>query len=64
LLTFAFGDRLSPTLDVVDAEDIAETVFVLPCIENVDEEFPLQLKDAKYYIVMPPRSEWKNIGWS
>jgi hypothetical protein len=63
LLTFASGDVLSETIHVVDAEDIAETAFVLPCIKNMEDEFPLQMKDAKYYLVMPPRSEWKNIGW-
>jgi hypothetical protein len=63
LLTFAFGDVLSETLDIVDAEDIAETAFILPCAEYPDDEFPLQLKDSKYFLVMPPRSNWKNIGW-
>jgi hypothetical protein len=64
LLSFAYGDKLSESLDVVDAENIAETAFVLPCVENVNDEFPRQLRDATYYIVMPPRSEWKNIGWA
>jgi hypothetical protein len=58
------GDQIRQgELDVVDAEYIAETAFVLPCIENVKNKFPLQMKDAKYYHIMPPRSEWKNIGW-
>jgi hypothetical protein len=63
LLTFAFCDILSETLDAVDAEDIAETAFVLPCVEHPYDEFPLQLKDSKYFLVMSPRSNWKNIGW-
>jgi hypothetical protein len=54
LLTFAFGDVLSETINVVDAEDIAATSFVLPCIKNMEDEVPLQMKDAKYYLVMPP----------
>jgi hypothetical protein len=55
LLTFAFGDIHTETLDVVDAKDIAETAFVLPCcVEYPDDEFPLQLKDSKYFLVMPP----------
>jgi hypothetical protein len=62
LLTFAFGDVLSETLDVMDAQDIAETAFILPCVEHPDDEFPLQLKDSKYFLIMPPRSNWKNIG--
>jgi hypothetical protein len=46
----------------MDAKDIAETAFILPCVEH-DDEFPLQLKDSKYFLVMPPRSNWMNVGW-
>jgi hypothetical protein len=47
----------------VDAKDIAETAFVLPCVEYSDDEFRLQLNDSKFFIVMLPRSNWKNIRW-
>ena len=63
LLTFAAGDEILPDIEVVDADTIYSTAFVLPCNKHPNDPFPLDINDATYFIVMPPRTEWKNIGW-
>jgi hypothetical protein len=63
LLKFAIGDTLDRTPLVVDADTIGSTAFVLPCVEDMTDDFPLDIDDATYFVVIPPRSEWKDIGW-
>ena len=64
LLTFAAGDKILPDIEVVDADTIYSTAFVLPCNKHPNDPFPLDINDATYlFIVMPPRMDWKNIGW-
>jgi hypothetical protein len=63
LLKFAIGDTLDRTPLVVDADTIASTAFVLPCLEDMTDEFPLDIDNATYFVVIPPWVDWKNIGW-
>jgi hypothetical protein len=63
LLTFALGDNIDHNPIVVDVTTIASTAFVLPCIKNPTNHFLVDIKKATYCLVMPPRVEWKNIGW-
>jgi hypothetical protein len=63
LLKFAIGDTLDRTPLVVDADTIASTAFVLPCLEDMTDDFPLDIDNATYFVVFPPRSDWKHIGW-
>jgi hypothetical protein len=63
LLTFALGDIINREPIVVDVDAIASTAFVLPCIKHPTEQFPTDLNNANYFLVMPPRVDWKNIGW-
>jgi hypothetical protein len=63
LLKFAIGDTLDRKPIVVDADTIASTAFVLPCTEEINDEFPLQIDKATYFVVIPPRVEWNHIGW-
>ena len=63
LLSFALGDIINRDPIVVDVDAIASTAFVLPCIKNPTEQFPTAMEDANYFLVMPPRVDWKNIGW-
>jgi hypothetical protein len=63
LLKFAIGDTLDHMPLVVDADTIASTAFVLPCLEDMMDDFPLDIDNATYFAVIPPRSDWKHIGW-
>jgi len=63
LLKFAMGDTLDRTPLVVDADTIASTAFVLPCVEDMTDDFPLDIDSATYFVVIPPRVDWNHIGW-
>lgn len=64
LLFFARGDTLDDNgIVVVEATAIAETAFVLPCVQNQGEPFPLTHDAATYFLVFPPRHTWIDI-WS
>jgi hypothetical protein len=63
LLTFALGDIIDRNPVLVDVEAIASTTFVLPCVQNPHDQFPVDIDEANYFLVMPPRVDWKNIGW-
>jgi hypothetical protein len=32
-------------------------------VENTDDEFLVDMEKATYFLVMPPRGDWKHIGW-
>ena len=63
LLKFAFGNKVDCNPIVVDVESIASTAFVLPFVESPTDQFPVDIEKATYFLVMPPRGDWKNIGW-
>jgi hypothetical protein len=64
LLFFARGDTLDDNgIVVVEATAIAETAFVLPCVQKQGEPFPLTHDAATYFLVFPPRHTWIDI-WS
>jgi hypothetical protein len=65
LLFFAKGDTFEEdVIDVIEATStIAETAFVLPCIEEQGDEFPFSHEDAKYFLVLPPQHTWIDV-WS
>ena len=75
---FGRGDYMS-TGDsccyVVDIESILSTAFVVPCIPPDQSArigsramTPAQslekLESSQYYVALPPRTQWKNIGWA
>jgi hypothetical protein len=75
---FGRGDYMS-TGDsccyVVDIESILSTAFVVPCIPP-DQSSKIgsramtpthsleRLESSQYYVALPPRTQWKNIGWA
>jgi hypothetical protein len=63
VLKFALGDKVDRNPIVVDVDAIASTAFVLPCVESPTDQFPVDIEKATYFLVMPPRGDWKNIGW-
>jgi hypothetical protein len=54
LLKFTIGDTLDRTPLVVDVDTIASTTFVLPCLEGMTDNFPLDIDNATYFVVIPP----------
>lgn len=60
---FAKGDQLLNEPTVVSANSFESVAFVLPAVENGTDEFPLRIDDAEYFLVLPPQSGWKDIGW-
>ena len=63
LLEFALGNIIDREPIVVDVQAIASTAFVLPCVKNPEDPFPVDIDEATYFLVMPPRADWNNIGW-
>jgi hypothetical protein len=63
LLKFAIGDTLDRMPLVVDADTIASTAFVFPCLEDMTNNFSLDIDNTTYFVVIPPQSDWKHIGW-
>ena len=75
---FGRGDYMSTgdsSCYVVDMESILSTAFVVPCIPPDQSArtgskamTPAQslekLESSKYYVALPPRTQWKNIGWA
>ena len=54
LLKFVIGDTLDCMPLVVDADTITSTAFVLPCLEDMTDNFPLDIDNATYFVVIPP----------
>jgi hypothetical protein len=63
LLKFAIGNTLDCTPQVVDVDTIAATAFMLPCLEDMANKFPLDIDNATYFVMIPPWVDWKHIGW-
>ena len=64
LLFFAKGDTWDEEgLTVIKSTAIAQTAFVLPCIENQGDEFLFSHEQANYFLVFPPCHKWIDI-WS
>jgi hypothetical protein len=64
IIFFAKGDFLEPNVVVISATMISTTAFVLPCVKDGDDAFPAHMEDANYFLVFPPRGEWRELGWS
>ena len=64
LLFFAKGNTLDEDgLSIVKATAIAETAFVLPCIQKQGDGFPFSHEQVNYFLVFPPHHKWIDI-WS
>jgi hypothetical protein len=61
-LPFFNGDQIETAIRVVPAEFILEVAYVLPSIEKPDHPFPESVANADYFIVVPPRSTWMDLG--
>jgi hypothetical protein len=62
-LKFAIGNTLDRMPLVVDVDTITSTTFVLPCLEDMTNNFPVDNDKTTYFVVIPPRVDWKHIGW-
>jgi hypothetical protein len=61
-LPFFNGDRIETLIRVVPAEFVLEVAYVLPSIEKPDDPFPDSAGKAAYFVVVPPRSTWMELG--
>jgi hypothetical protein len=41
---------------------VLEVAYVLPTVEKPLDQFPSSSEDADYFVVVPPRSTWMDIG--
>jgi hypothetical protein len=41
---------------------VLETAYVLPTVEKPSDTFPKSAEEADYFVVVPPRSTWMDIG--
>jgi hypothetical protein len=64
-LRFGYLDELENTVRVIsEKSDFVSVAFVvLPTVKSGTTSFPKSLMDsAKWYLVMPPRSDWQKLG--
>lgn len=47
---------------VVPSDMIESVAYVLPTVKEPTDEFPTSAESAKYFVVVPPRSKWPEIG--
>lgn len=62
VLPFFVGDHIDRAVRVIPASMIASVAYVLPTVANPGDRFPKSVDDASYFVVVPPRPEWKEIG--
>ena len=70
---FATGDYICDEktgLSVVEHNNILSTAFVVPALAPATiskcmstRETAEAMENADYYIALPPRNQWKLIGW-
>jgi hypothetical protein len=61
-LPFFHGDKIETNVRVIPAEFVLSVAYVLPSIEKPTDPFPESVEDATYFIVVPPRSSWMELG--
>ena len=61
-LPFFNGDRIETSIRVIPAEFVLGVAYVLPSVEKADDPFPESTEKATYFIVVPPRSTWMDLG--
>ena len=64
-IPFALGDKILPSdkTEVVPVTTIEEVAYVLPAIEKINDPFPETLEQCSYFVIIPPRSTWKDKVW-
>jgi len=60
---FAKIDKLAENIQCVEAKTVKETAFVLPTARYRTNTFPRSVEEATWFMVVPPRNEWADIGW-
>ena len=62
LLPFFNGDRIERVVRVIPMDNIFSVAYVLPTVQNVGDPFPDNAEAADYFVVVPERSKWMEIG--
>ena len=43
---------------------VLEVAYVLPTVQKPSDAFPNSAEEADYFVVVPPRSTWMDIGFN
>jgi hypothetical protein len=62
VLPFFVGDFIDRSVRVIKCDMIDTVAYVLPTIANPGDPFPASADEADYFVVVPPRHQWKEIG--
>jgi len=62
LLPFFNGDKIERVVRVIPMANIFSVAYVLPTVENAGDSFPDNAEEATYFVVIPERSKWMEIG--
>ncbi len=63
LLPYCYKDVLAKEVEVLPFDAVLSTAFVLPINLTRASAFPTTEKDTKAFCILPPRSEWPELGW-
>ena len=61
-LPFFIGDHIDRRVRVIPASMVLEVAYVLPTVQKPSDAFPNSAEEADYFVVVPPRSTWMDIG--
>ncbi len=62
LLPFFNGDKIENVVRVIPTSNIFSVAYVLPTVEKAGDPFPDNAEEASYFVVIPERSKWMEIG--
>ena len=63
-LPFFIGDHIDRRVRVIPASMVLEVAYVLPTVQKPSDAFPNSAEEADYFVVVPPRSTWMDIGFN
>jgi hypothetical protein len=61
-LPFFIGDHIDRRIRVIPADMVHSVAYVLPTVNKPLDPFPNSADEADYFVVVPPRSTWMDIG--
>ena len=61
-LPFFIGDHIDQRIRVIPADMVHSVAYVLPTVNKPLDPFPNSADEADYFVVVPPRSTWMDIG--
>ena len=62
-MPFLTKDVLADDIEVLSFDTVVSTAYVLPILWSRTNAFPKTSQEVTAYCVVPPRSQWPDIGW-